>query len=212
MKNFSESSCVGSINLDKPATDEEIILRWSRLGLIPKSFDDELKLGLARTYEDMARVLIFRQCGDENSDVIVANINEWFEQTIFPIINRVVRYYYYRHNETKILKPEDLINFFMNTSIGDIIEKEYPIYDTDDTLGKQISEDELNERTEHRRLTKMYFNRLFETILDKNTKLINFEYNTIYDNMKNISELDIEAIFVCMICDYIYYKLFEENL
>lgn len=210
MENFSKSSCVGSIDLNKQATDEEIILRWSRLYLIPKSFDDELKLGLARTYEDMARALVFGKCGGEDSDAIVVNINEWFEQTIFPIINRVVRYYYYRHNETKILKPEDLINFFMNTSIGDIIEKEYPIYDTDDTLGKQISEDELNERKEHRQLTKISFNRLFETILDKNTKLIDFKYNTIYNDMKNISELDIEAIFVCMICDAIFYELFEK--
>lgn len=209
MKNFSESSCVGSIKLDKPATDEEIINRWTRFGLIDKSYDDELKLGICKSYEDMAYALVSGKTYDDNNNVIVT-INDWFEKDIFPVINRVVRCYYYKHNEIKTIKPEDYIQFFMSTSIGDIIENTYPIYDKKSFTGEPLSEDALKKEIENRKITKECFNKVFEIRNNKDTKLIEFDYNTVYDDIKAMTELDVEAVFVCMICDVLFAELFEK--
>ena len=198
-----------------PPTDEEILNRWIKLGMVNNKFDDDLKLGLAKAYEDMAKTLLL----DETIDNVT---HKWFEMIIFPIINRLVRSYYYKHNTIKEVAAKEYIEFFKNTSISNIIEKSYPIYDDKNWDGKPFTNEQYTEMNNKRQFVNDCFNKLFENF-DKDMKLINLVYSNIHDELANIrkelletddiykelSTLDIEAVFVTMICDVMFPTLFE---
>ena len=190
---------------DNPPTDEEILERWTRLGLLKGLKSKELKMEIAKAFESMANTLCFGELDGEE-----IKHNKWFEVVIFPIIHRTIRSYYYKHNEPKSITTKDYIDFFKNTSVNDIFEKTLnTVYDNRSFDGEILIEDEINKNIKDRQDTKEYFNKRFETF-GKDTKLIDFNYYLIFAEMEKTIPLDIEAEFTAMISEAILYTLFEK--
>lgn len=209
-------------NYETPS-DEKVIERWEKIGFTKGIENEELKLKLSWAYENMAKILVFDEIEDSEHSVIKMQYRQWIATVIFPIIRRTVVGYYEKHNKIKIIDTKDYINFFINSTLSDIVDNDY--WNSDYTDNQDFKTN-INE-------AKQIFNKIFE-IVDKNTKIIDFDFYEI--NMNDINErlekenpentyqpenkynkgryscitIDVEAVFVTMISDLILKELFEK--
>jgi len=209
-------------NYETPS-DEKVIERWEKIGFAKGIENEELKLKLSWAYENMAKILVFDEIEDSEHSVIKMEYRQWIATVIFPIIRRTVVGYYEKHNKIKIIDTKDYINFFINSTLSDIIDNDY--WNSDYTDNQDFKTN-VNE-------AKKIFNKIFE-IVDKNTKIIDFDFYEI--NMNDINErlekenpenvyhpedkynkrryscitIDVEAVFVTMISDLIIKEVFEK--
>ena len=209
-------------NYETPS-DEKVLERWKKIGFTDGIENEELKLKLSWAYENMAKSLVFDEIEDSEHTVLTMECRQWMTTVIFPIIRRTVVGYYEKHNKIKIIDTKDYINFFINSTLSDIVDNDY--WNSDYTDNQDFKTN-INE-------AKQIFNKIFE-IVDKNTKIIDFDFYEI--NMNDINErlekenpenayqpenkynkgryscitIDVEAVFVTMISDLILKELFEK--
>ena len=203
-------------------SNEKVLERWEKLGFTAGIKNEELKLKLSWAYENMAKTLALEEIKDSEDTVLKMECRQLIATVIFPIIRRTVVGYYEKHNKIKIIDTKDYIDFFINSTLSDIINNDYWNSDyTDD----QNFKTNINE-------ARQIFNKIFE-IVDKNTKIIDFDFYEI--NMNDINErlekenleniyhpenkynerryscitIDVEAVFVTMISDLIIKEVFE---
>lgn len=209
-------------NYETPS-DEKVVERWEKIGFTDGIKNEELKLKLSWAYENMAKALVWEEIPDLEHTVLKMECKQWIATVIFPIIRRTVVEYYEKHNEIKLIETQDYIEFFMNSTLSDIIDNDY--WNSDYTDDQNYKED-INK-------TRQIFNKIFDYV-DKNTKIIDFDFHKI--NMNVINErlekenpenanhpedkynerryscitIDVEAVFVTMISDIIIKELFEK--
>jgi hypothetical protein len=209
-------------NYETPS-DEKVVERWEKIGFTDGIKNEELKLKLSWAYENMAKALVWEEIPDLEHTVLKMECKQWIATVIFPIIRRTVVEYYEKHNEIKLIETQDYIEFFMNSTLSDIIDNDY--WNSDYTDDQNYKED-INK-------TRQIFNKIFDYV-DKNTKIIDFDFHEI--NMNVINErleeenpenayhpedkynerryscitIDVEAVFVTMISDLIIKELFEK--
>ena len=214
-------------NYETPS-DEKVVERWEKLGFTDGIENEELKLKLSWAYENMAKALVLEEIVDSGHTVLTMECRQWIATVIFPIIRRTVVGYYKKHNKIKIIDTKDYIEFFINSTLSDIINNDYwnSDYWNSDYTDNQNYKTNVNK-------TKQIFNKIFE-IVDKNTKIIDFDFYEI--NMNDINErlekenpenayqpedkynerryscitIDVEAVFVTMISDLIIKEVFEK--
>jgi hypothetical protein len=209
-------------NYETPS-NEKVVERWEKIGFTDGIKNEELKLKLSWAYENMAKALVWEEIPDLEHTVLKMECKQWIATVIFPIIRRTVVEYYEKHNEIKLIETQDYIEFFMNSTLSDIIDNDY--WNSDYTDDQNYKED-INK-------TRQIFNKIFDYV-DKNTKIIDFDFHEI--NMNVINErleeenpenayhpedkynerryscitIDVEAVFVTMISDLIIKELFEK--
>jgi hypothetical protein len=209
-------------NYETPS-NEKVVERWEKIGFTDGIKNEELKLKLSWAYENMAKALVWEEIPDLEHTVLKMECKQWIATVIFPIIRRTVVEYYEKHNEIKLIETQDYIEFFMNSTLSDIIDNDY--WNSDYTDDQNYKED-INK-------TRQIFNKIFDYV-DKNTKIIDFDFHKI--NMNVINErlekenpenayhpedkynerryscitIDVEAVFVTMISDLIIKELFEK--
>ena len=209
-------------NYETPS-NEKVVERWEKIGFTDGIKNEELKLKLSWAYENMAKALVWEEIPDLEHTVLKMECKQWIATVIFPIIRRTVVEYYEKHNEIKLIETQDYIEFFMNSTLSDIIDNDY--WNSDYTDDQNYKED-INK-------TRQIFNKIFDYV-NKNTKIIDFNFHEI--NMNVINErlekenpenayhpedkynerryscitIDVEAVFVTMISDLIIKELFEK--
>lgn len=186
---------------------EEVIDRWSKFGFIINSYDDNEKLALAQSYENMAYTIL----SDERFNMLYFERN-WFELVVFPIITRVVSMRYaLNNNEVEPIDPQKIISFFENTTIGDVFETQYPVINVDCSNNCIITDEKsVSKCLTDRLVAKACFDDLFK-IISKDMPLIKFNFNSVDKNIIKSYNLDIEAIFVAMISSLLYHKLYVKE-
>ena len=192
-------------------TEEEAIDRWTKLGFVLKSYNDNKKSSLSLSYENMAYTILT----DERFNILYTDFDtsrNWFEKVVFPVIARVVSMRDALNNhESEPIDPQKIISFFENTTIGDVIETEYPIINVDCSESTINTDEKSTEKCAIDRLvTRTCFNDIFK-IVDKNTPLIKFDYNIIDESITKPYNLDIEAVFCAMISELLYHKFYVEE-
>lgn len=209
-------------NYETPS-DEKVLERWKKIGFTDGIENEELKLKLSWAYENMAKALVLEEIVDSGHTVLTMECRQWIATIIFPIIRRTVVEYYEKHNEIKIIDTKDYINFFINSTLSDIINNDY--WNSDYTDNQDFKTN-INK-------TKQIFNKIFDYV-DKNTKVIDFDFRKIDMNVINerlekenpenayhpedkynerrysCIDIDVEAVFVTMISDIILKELFEK--
>ena len=209
-------------NYETPS-DEKVLERWKKIGFTDGIENEELKLKLSWAYENMAKALVLEEIVDSGHTVLTMECRQWIATIIFPIIRRTVVEYYEKHNEIKIIDTKDYINFFINSTLSDIIDNDY--WNSDYTDNQDFKTN-INK-------TKQIFNKIFDYV-DKNTKVIDFDFRKIDMNVINerlekenpenayhpedkynerrysCIDIDVEAVFVTMISDIILKELFEK--
>lgn len=200
---FSKQTILTKLQVSK----EEVVDRWTKFGFILNSYDDNKKLTLAQSYENMAYTILT----DERFNMIY-NERGWFELVVFPIIARVVSMRHaLNNNEAEPIDPQKIISFFENTTIGDVFETEYPVINVDCSSSCIITDEEsVSKCLADRLVAKACFNDLFK-IISKDMPLIKFNFNSVDKNIVKSYNLDIEAIFVAMISSLLYHKLYVEE-
>jgi hypothetical protein len=209
-------------NYETPS-DEKVVERWEKIGFTDGIKNEELKLKLSWAYENMAKALVWEEIPDLEHTVLKMECKQWIATVIFPIIRRTVVEYYEKHNEIKLIETQDYIEFFMNSTLSDIIDNDY--WNSDYTDNQDFKTN-INK-------TKQIFNKIFDYV-DKNTKVIDFDFRKIDMNVINerlekenpenayhpedkynerrysCIDIDVEAVFVTMISDLILKELFEK--
>ena len=202
--------------LSKPSSDKDVLERWKRIGLT-RDLKDEIELKVAWAYENMARTLVLCE---------IFYHYDWFVDVIFPIIRRTMCEYYEKHNEIKSIETNDYFEFFKSHTLSDIINNDYWNYDNNDYWNHDNNYKETKENIIE---AKHIFSKIFE-VIDKNTKLIDFNFREIdmndinrrleKENPENANHseerrysciaIDTEAVFVAMITEIIIKEVFEK--